>query len=262
MFVTVMDIIALKTKFFNNLNSNIMKNSKVILFALCVCIISLLNACQKDYGVTEIDATPTIEVSSNSGGLRERCTAQQMGSGHFTTLRYTPNGTRSFTSNTGGVNLTWTANSTNSTIQFSPRTQLATVLSTPSGSQAHHIIPWQHVDDYGGSGSSLKSSVKAAAYAGFHPNNTYNGINLSTTIHNGSHFYYNDYVLFQLNAWASNNNINLSYTNIVECQTANTWIQCKLIPHLRGHISSAISQNKPIATYFTVSFPTRSYIGN
>jgi hypothetical protein len=159
-----------------------------------------------------------------------------------------------------GIKLKWTAVS--NSIQFSPRTQLASVMATPSGKQAHHIIPWQWVDDFGGTASFLRTTVKAAAYAGFHPNHAYNGINLTTSIHNGSHFWYNDYVLFQLNAWLGANTLNSTFNNIVECQAANTWIQCKLIPHLRDKIAIAKSQSTPLSTYFTQSVPARTYIGN
>lgn len=238
-----------------------MKNPKIILYALCISIISLLNACQKDYGVIESEATPTIEVYSNSGGLVERSSAQQLPSAHFTTLRYTPNGTRNLTSSTGSVNLTWTANSTNDAITFSSRTQLATVLATNSSTQqAHHIIPWQWIAP--APQSLLHETIRAAAYAGFHPNNTYNGINVSNTLHTGSHPAYSSYVKFQLDAYQTKNITSNTFNNIIECQTANTWVQCKLIPHLRNHINTAVSQNTPMNTYFTSTFPLRSYIGD
>ena len=214
MFAFVMAVITLKTKLFNNLNSNIMKNPKIILYALCVSIISLLYACQKEYGITENEASQTTEVYSNSGGLVERSSAQQLPSAHFTTLRYTPNGTRNLTSSTGSVNLTWTANSTNNAITFSARTQLATVISTNSSTQqGHHIIPWQWIAP--APQSLLHETIRAAAYSGFHPNNTYNGINVSNTLHTGSHPGYSSYVKFQLDAYQTNNITSNTFNNII-----------------------------------------------
>lgn len=237
-----------------------MKNPKFLLYALCFGFISFLNACHKDSTISETAEVQITTLSNSSSGLTERSSALQMPSGHFTTLRYTSSGVRSFP--TGNVNLVWTANAANTTIQFSSRTQLATVISTPSGSQAHHIIPWQWVDDFGGSASLLQNTVKAAAYAGFHPNNTYNGTNIPNTLHNGSHPQFSNYVRFQLDAWLLNNTLNTSFINIGECQVANTWIQCKLIPHLRTHLNAMVSQNKNINVYFTATFPARTYIGN
>ena len=243
-----------------------MKNMKFILYPFLLVL--FFTACQHQSSPTtlvepeqiqnEVVTIPTggLSVRSGTGGV-----ALQMGSGFFKTLRKTSNGTFPFNSQTGGVNLVWTADAGNTTITFSSRTQLATVLSTPSSAQAHHIIPWQWVAP--AAQSLLHPTVQAATYAGFHPNNTYNGINLpSPSIHSGSHPAYSAYVKYQLDQYQTRNMNALTFDNIVECQTANTWIQCKLIQDLRVHLNKAITTGTNINTYFTATFPARVYIGN
>ena len=65
----------------------------------------------------------------------------------------------------------------NGVITFGSRSQLNTVLNTPSGSQAHHIAPWSL------NGHTLIQ--KAAETGKYHPNHSFNGINLSKTVHSG-----------------------------------------------------------------------------
>jgi hypothetical protein len=77
--------------------------------------------------------------------------------------------------------------------------QLRRILGTPTGSEAHHIIPWEHREH---------PVIQAAAHVGsehaFHMNELLNGISLPKTgggglpQHLGSHSAYNDRVFESL----------------------------------------------------------------
>lgn len=64
------------------------------------------------------------------------------------------------------------------------RGQLRSVMQTPKGKQAHHIMPWAKRTD--------PIIQKAAESGKFHMNDKLNGINLDLNIHNGSHNAYDN----------------------------------------------------------------------
>lgn len=71
-------------------------------------------------------------------------------------------------------------------ISFGSRSQLRTVMKTPSGHQAHHVIPWEHRDH-----PVIQMAANNASSNAFHLNDALNGLNVSLTRHNGSHPAYN-----------------------------------------------------------------------
>ena len=130
-------------------------------------------------------------------------------------------------------------------IQFSSFSDLDNVIGPGSG-QAHHIIPKQLCDGFGGTLSFLHIVVKTAAYDGFHPNDGYNGIRIPTVNHSGSHPAYTAWVKYQLDEYVLQK---VTYSP----REANKWIQCKLIPKLRTHIAATIATSpaQNVNTYFS-----------
>jgi hypothetical protein len=143
------------------------------------------------------------------------------------------------------------ATGTVSKIKFSDFGELRAILGIPTGNtdQAHHIIPKQLCDAFS-SGSQLHPVVEAAAFDGFHPNDAYNGIRLTTTNHSGSHPRYTDWVNFQLTSYQ-----NASGYSSKTIRQINTWVQCKLIPAALTHINNAVAQGIKVQDYFVQTFP-------
>ncbi|MEQ1745775.1 MAG: AHH domain-containing protein [Saprospiraceae bacterium] len=81
----------------------------------------------------------------------------------------------------------------------SARKQLRTMLKTPSGYQAHHIVPWEYYDH------PVIQAAASVKVDGFHMNDLINGISLPTTAgnslpkHLGSHQAYSERVRASLN---------------------------------------------------------------
>jgi hypothetical protein len=70
------------------------------------------------------------------------------------------------------------------------------LLKTPSGHEAHHIVPWAKTNH---------SVIQKAADAGdpivFHPNEVFNGISLPISRHHGDHSAYSTAITNRLNQW-------------------------------------------------------------
>ena len=77
------------------------------------------------------------------------------------------------------------------------RKQLRGILNTPTGSQAHHIIPLQFIDD-----PLLQAAAKGTDP--WHPNELANGINMLKDFHNGSHPIFSGRVEAAINAIKAN----------------------------------------------------------
>jgi hypothetical protein len=269
-----------------------MKNVKFLLYALCVSFITLLGACQKDVAVIESADTPVALVDNsdghdNSGGLQTRaCTPVSQPSDFFIRLRYYLNATKTktvFLSGNTTTTLNWKSGSdTNRIILYfsaaalggqkkSIRDQLRIILSSTSDVQAHHLIPLEFCVPEGG-GSDLHPVVQAAAYNGYHPNESYSAMNINSTdrakgYHIGSHPNYSAWVLNLLDQYQIRYTPNGAATvnqpgrklfdNLPACQNANGWIQCKLIPRLKKEIDNALiraarpsTANKNFDDYF------------
>jgi hypothetical protein len=148
------------------------------------------------------------------------------------------------------------------TIRFSAFSDLRTILNITSTTiQAHHLIPERLCNAFGPTtGYYLHPVVAKAARDGYHPCDGYSGIAVASALHTpGGHQNYTNWVEFQLKAY--NGQIpgitgNPSATNA----TANTWIQCKLIPKLRTEVNNAIALNQTLHAYFG-TLP-QVYIGN
>jgi A nuclease family of the HNH/ENDO VII superfamily with conserved AHH len=92
----------------------------------------------------------------------------------------------------GERTLSWFKNASGH-VSFGSRSFLKTVISSPAGQQAHHIIPWEQLDH---------PLIQKCAGAGddWHMNNPINGISLGPAQHLGSHPDYNNAILNKLNA--------------------------------------------------------------
>ena len=105
------------------------------------------------------------------------------------------------------MELKYILRSADNVIEFGDRSQLRTILKTPSGQQAHHIIPWELQNH---------PVIQAAADVkldAFHMNELLNGISLPTTLgglpkHLGSHPYYSARVAAALDQIESQVTIN------------------------------------------------------
>ncbi|HFA50979.1 MAG TPA: hypothetical protein ENJ95_18365 [Bacteroidetes bacterium] len=110
--------------------------------------------------------------------------------------------------------LKWFKTGTNVTFisDKSLRSQLKNILNTPSGQQAHHIMPLQHATTGGATPPHLvlQQAAKGFGNDAWHPNELANGINLSTARHNGSHTNYNNRVFAELETILANYNGNIS----------------------------------------------------
>jgi hypothetical protein len=103
------------------------------------------------------------------------------------------------------VTLVYVVRNADGKIQFgenleSASRQLRTVLKTPAGYQAHHIIPWERWDH-----PVIQKAADVGSNDAFHMNELLNGISLPTTTglglpqHIGSHPDYSNRVLAGLN---------------------------------------------------------------
>jgi A nuclease family of the HNH/ENDO VII superfamily with conserved AHH len=214
---------------------------------------------------SEVEAAP-IEAARSFGELGVRtltpvpkATVSQQNSTFHKTLTASPGNYMSVVVN--GVTLSWTPMNNYTSIKFSDRGQLRQVLGvTSSNEEAHHIIPWQHIDDFGGNASALHPVVRAASCKGFHPNNTYNGCPLDKDIHNGSHPAYNTWILNELESYS--NAKPTDPKNYVDCENANAWLQTKLIPRLRTEIAAGVKkvQMTNDKTQFNLYFKSLAFV--
>ncbi len=94
------------------------------------------------------------------------------------------------------------------------RSQLRRILKTPSGEQAHHLIPLEHVTS--NSHPVIQSAAKGFGNSAWHPNELANGINLPLARHNGNHNLYNARVKARLDQ------INSEHGNNISAQDAIT----------------------------------------
>jgi hypothetical protein len=88
-------------------------------------------------------------------------------------------------------------------IKFGDRKQLRTVLRTPSGQQAHHIVPWGKTDH-----PVIQRAASAGSDKAFHPNEVFNGISLPESRHLGPHNDYDAWIDVRLNQWYNDNILN------------------------------------------------------
>ena len=80
-------------------------------------------------------------------------------------------------------------------ITFGNRNQLAKVLKTVgTGKQAHHLIPWEHLEH-----NVIQAAAKKSSLDPFNMNELANGLALSEVQHLGSHQAYNNAVFNRLN---------------------------------------------------------------
>ncbi len=80
-------------------------------------------------------------------------------------------------------------------IFFGNRSQLRTVMKTPSGQQAHHVIPWELSDH-----PAVQMAANNTSSNAFHMNDVLNGLNVPLSRHNGSHSAYNQLLKSKLDA--------------------------------------------------------------
>jgi len=118
-------------------------------------------------------------------------------------------------------------------IKFGDRGQLNRVLRTPSGQQAHHIVPWGKTDH-----SVIQKAASAGSNSAFHPNEVFNGVNLPTTRHQGSHGSYDDRITQRLNEWAIQNH---SATPEQAAKSIKQWLQT-----LKNQIENSTAHIKDI----------------
>ena len=90
--------------------------------------------------------------------------------------------------------LTWVADSAGK-VYFGSKDFLRTVIQAPSGTQAHHIIPWELIDN-----EVIQSAAKADGLVPWHMNDLVNGIALGPVQHSGSHPAYTTAVTNQLSS--------------------------------------------------------------
>lgn len=97
------------------------------------------------------------------------------------------------------TNLVWTL-LTNGIVHFGNRRQLRTVLGLTDSRQAHHLIPWEFIEN-----SVVQKAAKSSK--SFHMNEALNGIPLSKSIHveGRAHTAYNARVAAALNAIEARN---------------------------------------------------------
>ncbi|MDO5981359.1 AHH domain-containing protein [Flavivirga spongiicola] len=124
----------------------------------------------------------------------------------------------------------------NGIVDFGSRSKLAQVISTNAFEEAHHIIPWNKLDN---------EIIQEAAYAGFHMNAEVNGRALTKFtsltgegIH-GNHPAYDKFVQKRLNDYIGNSS-----------EAAREFLEEVLIPELNEHIDDAVNSTMNLNTYF------------
>ncbi len=92
-----------------------------------------------------------------------------------------------------GVKLIWRSTESG-TVVFGSLNSLRRVINTPTGEQAHHIIPWGDVNH-----PVIQAAAKKDGLSPWNMNEATNGVSLGTARHNGSHDVYNQAVRNKLN---------------------------------------------------------------
>ena len=158
--------------------------------------------------------------------------------------------------------ITWTVVDDFRKLSYGNRGDLNPIIGTSTNLQAHHIIPWGVCN-----GSSIFTAdliVRQAALAGFHPNDTYNGISLTVYKTSGgetgdgngvhsNHPQYDEWIKFQLREYQKET------SDKVDPAKANEWLQCRLIPRLRREMNNL--QGKTLNEYFRDLNQRQTYIG-
>lgn len=125
-------------------------------------------------------------------------------------------------------------------IKFGDRKQLRTVLRTPSGEQAHHIVPWGKTDH-----PVIQKAASVGSDKAFHPNEVFNGISLPESRHLGSHSNYDNLITQRLEEWRL-----IYYNNATPEQAANSirqWLQTlkSQIQTSTAHINNIVPPSIP-----------------
>ncbi|OEJ99128.1 hypothetical protein A8C32_08105 [Flavivirga aquatica] len=124
----------------------------------------------------------------------------------------------------------------NGVVEFGNRSKLTKIIKTTSLEEAHHIIPWNKLDN---------EVIQEAAYAGFHMNAKINGralqkfSSLTGDGLHGNHPAYDKYVQKRLNdfIWKTS-------------KEARNFLEEILIPELNEHIDDAVDSTMNLNAYF------------
>jgi hypothetical protein len=222
---------------------------KALLFLLFTLL--FVTACKKAE-TTNLGTDDTylqqVNVSVNNGELGTRSAATAVTRPSLIKQVGSPNRTIEYLcSGNSSVMVRWTTDAANN-MTFSSTKPLNVIIGCNSATdQAHHIIPLKATDE-ANDGIDLHLVLRAAALYGFNPQDAYNGICSPLGIH-ANHPQYNAWVISQLNFYTSSGRT-VDLTNDASCNNANIWVQCKLIPYLRGKINAAIAANTKINDYF------------
>jgi hypothetical protein len=140
----------------------------------------------------------------------------------------------------GGKAIKLTFNVINGMVMFGSRSNLAKIILTKAGEEAHHIIPWA---------KRTQSIIQKAAKAGFHMNSKINGIALEkfkkltgTGIH-GNHPAYDTFVQRKLDEFVRKNP-NFSP------EKAKDFLEIQLIPQLLHYIDLAKNSGLNLNEFF------------
>ena len=139
------------------------------------------------------------------------------------------------------IRLVWLKTATEVTFASNSalRSQLRRILKTPSGQQAHHLVPLEHVTS--NSHPVVQSAAKGFGLSAWHPNELANGINLPLARHSGSHNAYNTPVLTELEEIFDNYNGNISPQDaITELTLLMDKIRTAIVNNPNTHINDLI----------------------
>ncbi|TDU43197.1 HNH/ENDO VII superfamily nuclease [Gelidibacter sediminis] len=126
----------------------------------------------------------------------------------------------------------------NGLVEFGSRSKLADIINTTTLEEAHHILPWNKLNN---------EVIQEAAYAGFHMNSKVNGkalkkyTSLTGEGLHGNHPAYDKYVQKRLDDFANNN---------FDSNGAKDFLEKSLIPKLDELIELAKSSNLNLNEYF------------
>lgn len=121
------------------------------------------------------------------------------------------------------------------------RSQLKRIMNTPSGQQAHHVIPLQHATMGGATASHGVVQAAAKGADAWHPNELANGFNLPLSRHNGSHANYNNRVKEELDEILSDYNNSITPAEAaIEIRLLAERIRDAIVANPNTHINDLI----------------------
>ncbi len=140
----------------------------------------------------------------------------------------------------GNKTITLSFKVVNGLVDFGSRSKLAKIINTTAFEEAHHILPWNKLNN---------EVIQEAAYAGFHMNSKVNGkalkkyTSLTGEGLHGNHPQYDIYVEKLLNEFKTDN---IGFTS----EIAKDYLENELIPNLIDLIDAAKNSNLNLNEYF------------